>query len=73
MIEKPKIYAKVHIRCCRKIKIPTYGTIHSIQGRRCRLYKIECYSQAEVSFYIDICNRLKRYLKLRAIEYLGFE
>lgn len=72
MSEKPRLWATVSIRCCRKIKIPVYGTIQSIQGRRCGLYEIECYSQAAVSYYIDICYRLKKYLKLRKIDY-GFE
>lgn len=69
MTREPRPWATVSIRCCRKIKIPVYGTIQSIQGHRCCLYKIECFSEAHVSFYIDICKRLKKYLKLRKIEY----
>lgn len=64
------LYAYVYIGIRRKVAVPLYERTQSKQGYRNDVFKIECYSEAEVSWYKDLCSRMSHYLVLICVEYL---
>ena len=58
------LYAYVNIGIRRKIAFPLYLRRQRIQGKLHDLFRIECYSEEEVSWYIQMCNRLSHWLVL---------
>lgn len=59
-----EVWATIQIKCCRKINLPVYGNIQSIPCRKCNSYVIKCYSEAELSYYVEICESLRRFLRI---------
>lgn len=64
------IYAYVRIGVRRKIAFPLYLRRQRIQGYRNDVFRIECYSEAEVSWYKELCAELSRWLVLLEVEYV---
>lgn len=64
------LYAYVNIGIRRKIAFPLYLRRQRIQGKLHDLFRIECYSEEEVSWYIQMCNRLSHWLVLLYIDYV---
>lgn len=64
------LYAYVNIGIRRQIAFPLYLRRQRIQGYRDDVFRIECYSEAEVSWYIQMCARMKRWLVLLEVEYV---
>lgn len=64
------LYAYVHISIRRKIAFPLFERNQRIQGYLHDVFRIECYSEAEVSWYKDMCSRLKHWLVLLEVEYI---
>lgn len=64
------LYAYVYIGIRRRVAFPLYLRQQRIQGHLHDVFKIECYSQAEVSWYLQLCIRMKHWLVLIQIEYV---
>lgn len=64
------LYAYVYIGIRRKIAFPLYLRRQRIQGQLHDEFKIECYSEEEVSWYKQLCARLGHWLVLLRIEYI---
>lgn len=62
MMNDKLLYATVHILCTKKIRFPYYLRTQHQQGLPGVTYSISCFSEAEVDFYRDICNRSDGYL-----------
>ena len=69
MYGKAPLYAYVHISMRRKLAFPLFMRSQRIQGYLHDKFRIECYSEAEVSWYKEMCNRLKHWLVLLEVEY----
>lgn len=65
------LYAIVYITVRRRIAFPLYLRNQSIQGYRNDTFAIECYSEAEVSWYIGMTSALSRYLTLLYVDYIS--
>lgn len=63
------LYAYVYIGIRRKIAFPLYLRRQRQQGFLHDIFKIECYSEAEVSWYVQLCARLSHWLVLLQVEY----
>ena len=63
------LYAYVIISIRRKVAFPLYLRNQHIQGYLHDRFRIECYSEAEVSWYIQMCARLSHWLVLLEVEY----
>lgn len=64
------LYAYVNIGIRRRVAFPLYRRRQRIQGYRNDVFRIECYSEEEVSWYRQMCVRMKRWLVLLEIEYI---
>lgn len=64
------LYAYVNIGIRRQIAFPLYLRRQRVQGYLHDKFRIECYSEAEVSWYIQMCARLSHWLVLLEIEYV---
>lgn len=64
------LYAYVNIGIRRRVAFPLYLRRQRIQGYRGDVFKIECYSEAEVSWYRQMCARMTYWLVLLEIEYV---
>lgn len=63
------LYAIVYITIRRKIAFPLYLRNQRIKGYRDDVFAIECYSEAEVSWYKGMTAALTCYLTLLYIDY----
>lgn len=64
------LYAYVYIGIRRKVALPLYLRKQHIQGYRDDVLKIECYSEAEVSWYKELCFRMSHWVVLLCVEYI---
>lgn len=64
-----QLYAYVYIGVRRSVAFPLYLRRQRIQGHLHDQYKIECYSEEEVSWYQQLCARMKDWLVLLHIDY----
>lgn len=64
------LYAYVYISIRRKVAFPLYLRSQRQQGYLHDKFRIECYSEAEVSWYRQMCARMSRWLVLLHIEYV---
>lgn len=64
------LYAYVYISIRRKIAFPLYLRRQRMQGKLHDMFRIECYSEEEVSWYIQMCARLTHWLVLLYIDYI---
>lgn len=64
------LYAYVYISIRRRIAFPLFQRRQRIQGYLHDVFRIECYSEAEVSWYVQMCARLAHWLVLLQIEYI---
>lgn len=63
------LYAYVYLGIRRKIAFPLYLRKQHIQGYRDDVFKIECYSEEEVSWYKQMAAAMTRWLVLLEVEY----
>ena len=63
------LYAYVYIGIRRQVAFPLYLRRQRIQGYLHDVFRIECYSEAEVSWYRQMCARMKHWLVLLQIDY----
>lgn len=64
------LYAYVYIGIRRQVAFPLYLRRQRIQGYLHDVFRIECYSEAEVSWYRQMCARMKHWLVLLQIDYI---
>lgn len=64
------LYAYVYIGIRRRIAFPLFRRRQRIQGYLGDTFRIECYSEEEVSWYIQMCARLGHWLVLLEVVYL---
>ena len=64
------LYAYVSISIRRRIAFPLYRRRQRMQGSWGEVFRIECYSEEEVSWYIQMCARLQRWVCLLEVTYL---
>lgn len=64
------LYAYVYIGIRRRVAFPLYLRRQRIQGYIHDVFRIECYSEAEVSWYRQMCARMKHWLVLLQIDYI---
>lgn len=64
------LYAYVYIGTRRQVAFPLYLRRQRIQGYLHDVFRIECYSEAEVSWYRQMCARMKHWLVLLQIDYI---
>ena len=64
------LYAYVYISIRRKVAFPLYLRRQRQQGYLHDIFRIECYSEAEVSWYRQMCSRMSHWLVLLQIEYI---
>ena len=64
------LYAYVYISIRRKVAFPLYLRRQRQQGYLHDVFRIECYSEAEVSWYRQMCARMKHWLVLLQIDYI---
>lgn len=63
------LYAYVYIGIRRSVAFPLYQRRQRIQGHLHDRFRIECYSEEEVSWYQQLCARMKHWLVLLHIDY----
>lgn len=56
------LYAYAWVFVIRSVKFPTFERKEHIDGETGKLYKIDCYSYAEVDFYRSLCESLQEKL-----------
>lgn len=64
------LYAYVYIGIRRKVAFPLYLRNQRQQGYLHDKFRMECYSEAEVSWYLQLCARMSRWLVLLHIDYV---
>jgi len=64
------LYAYVYISIRRKVAFPLYLRRQRQQGYLHDIFRIECYSEAEVSWYRQLCAQMAHWLVLLQIEYV---
>lgn len=64
------LYAYVYILIRRAVAFPLYLRNQRTQGYRNDVFRIECYSEAEVSWYRQMCARTTHWLALIEVEYI---
>lgn len=64
------LYAYVYISIRRKVAFPLYLRRQRQQGYLHDIFRIECYSEAEVSWYRQMCARMSHWLVLLHIDYV---
>lgn len=64
------LYAYVYIGIRRKIAFPLYLRRQRQQGYLHDKFRIECYSEADVSWYRQMCARMSHWLVLLQIDYI---
>lgn len=64
------LYAYVYIGIRRQVAFPLYLRRQRIQGYLHVVFRIECYSEAEVSWYRQMCARMKHWLVLLQTDYI---
>ena len=64
------LYAYVYISIRRKVAFPLYLRRQRQQGYLHDIFRIECYSEAEVSWYRQMCARMSHWLVLLQIDYI---
>ena len=64
------LYAYVYIGIRRKVAFLLYLRRQRQQGYLHDVFRIECYSEAEVSWYLRLCARMARWLVLLHIDYV---
>lgn len=64
------LYAYVYIGIRRKVAFPLYLRRQRQQGYLHDIFRIECYSEAEVSWYRQMCARMSHWLVLLQIDYI---
>lgn len=64
------LYAYVYISIRRKVAFPLYLRRQRQQGYLHNVFRIECYSEAEVSWYRQMCARMSHWLVLLQIDYI---
>lgn len=64
------LYAYVYIGIRRKVAFPLYLRRQRQQGYLHDVFRIECYSEAEVSWYNQMCARMSHWLVLLHIDYI---
>ena len=64
------LYAYVYISIRRKVAFPLYLRRQRQQGYLHDIFRIECYSEAEVSWYRQMCSRMSHWLVLLHVDYI---
>lgn len=64
------LYAYVYISIRRKVAFPLYLRRQRQQGYLHDVFRIECYSEAEVSWYRQMCARMSHWLVLLQVDYI---
>lgn len=64
------LYAYVYISIRRKVAFPLYLRRQRQQGYLHDVFRIECYSEAEVSWYQQMCARMSHWLVLLQVDYI---
>lgn len=64
------LYAYVYIGIRRKVAFPLYLRRQRQQGYLHDVFRIECYSEAEVSWYHQMCARMSHWIVLLHIDYI---
>ena len=64
------LYAYVYISIRRKVAFPLYLRRQRQQGYLHDIFRIECYSEAEVSWYRQMCSRMSHWLVLLHADYI---
>ena len=64
------LYAYVYIGIRRQVAFPLYLRRQRIQGYLHDVFRIECYSEAEVSWYRQMCASMQHWLVLLQIDYI---
>ena len=70
MYGNKSLYAYVYISIRRKVAFPLYLRRQRQQGYLHDVFRIECYSEAEVSWYRQMCARMSHWLVLLQIDYI---
>ena len=64
------LYAYVYISIRRKVAFPLYLRRQRQQGYLHDVFRIECYSEDEVSWYRQMCARMSHWLVLLQVDYI---
>lgn len=70
MYGNKSLYAYVYISIRRKVAFPLYLRRQRQQGYLHDVFRIECYAEAEVSWYRQMCARMSHWLVLLQIDYI---
>ena len=70
MYGNKSLYAYVYISIRRKVAFPLYLRRQRQQGYLHDVFRIECYSEAEVSWYRQMCARMSHWLVLLQVDYI---
>lgn len=64
------LYAYLYIGIRRQVAFPLYLRRQRQQGYLHKVFRIECYNEAEVSWYRQMCARMSHWLILLHIDYI---
>ena len=70
MYGNKSLYAYVYISIRRKVAFLLYLRRQRQQGYLHDVFRIECYSEAEVSWYRQMCARMSHWLVLLQVDYI---
>lgn len=70
MCSNKPLYAYVYISIRRKVAFLLYLRRQRQQGYLHDIFRIECYSKAEVAWYRQMCSRMLHWLVLLQVDYI---